>query len=83
MPLRLIYLLLLALAPVHAWAQAPLVLAPEMTRVDLAPYLSLLRDAGGAMSVAEAAGSADWHPLPGVFNAELLTYPLQPSVFEL
>ncbi len=68
MPLRLIYLLLLALAPVHAWAQAPLVLAPEMTRVDLAPYLSLLRDAGGAMSVAEAAGSADWHPLPGVFN---------------
>ena len=68
MPLRLLYLLLLALAPVHAWGQAPLILTPEMTRVDLAPYLSLLRDAGGAMGVAEAAGSADWHPLAGAFN---------------
>lgn len=68
MPLRLLYLLLLALVPVHAWAQAPLVLAPEMTCVDLAPYLSLLRDTGGAMGVAEAAGSTDWHPLPGALN---------------
>lgn len=68
MPLRLLCLLLFALTSIHARAQAPLVLSPEMTRVDLAPHLSLLRDASGRMGVAEAADSPDWHSLSGTFN---------------
>jgi two-component system, sensor histidine kinase LadS len=68
MPLRLLALLLLALASVYARAQAPLVLSPEMKRADLAPHLSILRDAGSAMSVAAAADSPDWHGLQGAFN---------------
>ncbi len=68
MPLRLLCLLWLALVSVHAWAQTPLVLSPEMTRADLAPHLSLLRDAGGAMGVADVAGSPGWQALRGAFN---------------
>lgn len=68
MPLRLLALLLLALASVHVWAQVPLVLSPEMKRADLAPHTSILRDAGGAMGVAEVADSPDWHALRGTFN---------------
>jgi two-component system, sensor histidine kinase LadS len=65
---RPLTLLLLALASVYAWAQAPLVLSPEMKRADLVPHLSILRDAGGAMGVAAAADSPDWHELQGAFN---------------
>ncbi len=68
MPLRLFALLLLALAAVHVLAQVPLALSPEMKRADLAPHLSILRDAGGAMGVAEAADSPDWQTLRGTFN---------------
>lgn len=68
MLLRLLALLLFALASVPAWGQEPLVLSPEMTRADLAPHLSILWNSGEVMGVAEAADSHDWHALHGAFN---------------
>lgn len=68
MPLRLFCLLLFALVPAHAGAQVPLVLSPEMKRADLVPHMTILRDAGGTMSVAQAAESPEWQALHGAFN---------------
>src|SRR5574343_567476 len=62
-----LFVLLLGFAlTVHA--RAPLVLTSDSERIDLAPHMSLMRDATGAKDVKAAAASPSWQELPGTFN---------------
>jgi two-component system, sensor histidine kinase LadS len=64
----MLWSLLFALVCAQARAAMPLVLSPAMERVGLAPHMSILRDAGAAMAVTDAAGSSEWQGLRGSFN---------------
>lgn len=68
MLLRLFCFLLFALASLHIHAEARLLLNPDTKRLDLAPRMSILRDAAGTLDPTTVLPSNDWRTLAGSFN---------------